>query len=78
MILVYPIFYDFYEDEQDMKKIDKEYATSFVDEYKYLRNCGIRYEYVKTDENNITIWKYKKSPKLFECLKNFYVNNEYY
>lgn len=61
-----------------MKAIDKEYATSFVDEYQYLKSCGIRYTFVKVDENGQTVWKYKKTPQLFESLKNFYVNNEYY
>lgn len=56
---------------------DKEYSTQFVDEYLYLKNCGIRYSFVKA-ENGITTWKYKKTPELFEHLKNFYVNNEYY
>lgn len=58
-------------------KIDNEYATSFVDEYQWLKNHGIRYEFVKVNDD-ITVWKYKKTPKLFECLKNFYINNEYY
>lgn len=31
-------------------KFDKEYATSFVDEYKYLKEYGIRYEFVKVDD----------------------------
>ena len=53
-----------------MKAIDKEYATSFVDEYQYLKSCGIRYTFVKVDENGQTIWKYKKTPQLFESLKN--------
>lgn len=60
-----------------MTKFDKEYSTSFVDEFQYLKNCGIRYEFVKV-EDGITIWKYKKTPKLFECLKNFYINNIYF
>lgn len=61
-----------------MNNFDTEYATSFVDEYLYLKSCGIRYEFVKVNEKNITVWKYKKTPRLFECLKNFYINNEYY
>lgn len=59
-------------------KFDKEYATSFVDEYQYLKKYGIRYEFVKVDDTNKTVWKYKKTPELFEALKNFYINNEYY
>lgn len=59
-------------------KFDKEYATSFVDEYKYLKEYGIRYEFIKVDDTGKTVWKYKKTPELFEALKNFYINNEYY
>lgn len=59
-------------------KFDKEYATSFPDEFQWLKSHGIRYTFVKVDENGKTIWKYKKCPELFESLKNFYVNNEYY
>lgn len=59
-------------------KFDKEYSTTFFDEFKWLSENGIRYSFVKVDENGQTLWKYKKTPKLFESLKNFYVNNEYY
>lgn len=61
----------------DKMKIDNEYSTMFVDEQQYLSKCGVKYTFVKT-ENGITIWKYKKTPRLFEKLKNFYINNEYY
>lgn len=59
-------------------KYDKEYSTQFPDEFQYLRSRGIRYTFVKTSPDGITTWKYKKTPELFEELKNFYVNNEYY
>lgn len=58
-------------------KIDNEYATSFVDEQRHLSSCGIRYEFVKVN-NGCTVWKYKKTPRLFECLKNFYIDNQYF
>lgn len=61
-----------------MLKFDKEYATSFVDEMQWLRHYGVRYTYVKVDNTGKTIWKYKKTPELFEALKNFYINNEYF
>lgn len=59
-------------------RFDKEYRTSFPDEFQWLKSHGIRYEFVKTDDEGRTIWKYKKTPELFETLKNFYINNEYY
>ncbi len=35
----------------------------FVDEYKYLKEYGIRYEFVKVDDDGKTIWKYKKDTR---------------
>lgn len=58
-------------------KIDNEYATQNVDEMIELKRCGIRYTFVK-EENGLTVWKYKKTPKLFEVLKNFYIDTIYY
>lgn len=57
-----------------MKKFDKEYSTQWIKEVEWLKNNGIRYTFVKTDENNITTYKYKKTNKLFECLTEFYAN----
>ena len=57
-------------------KFDNEYATSNVYEMQELKRCGVRYAFVKTVEGE-TIWKYKKTPRLFEILKNFYINNEF-
>ncbi len=58
-------------------KFDNEYATQNVDEMQELKRCGIRYTFVK-EENGFTVWKYKKTPKLFEVLKNFYIDTIYY
>lgn len=53
------------------KKFDKEYSTQWSLEYLYLKENGIPYTFVKT-ENGLTTWKYKKNYKLFDTLKNFY------
>lgn len=52
-------------------KIDPEYNCVWGDEYKYLTEHGIKYTFVKT-VNGVTVWKYKKSQKLFLHLANFY------
>lgn len=59
-------------------KYDKEYSTTFVEEFKWLKSNGIRYTFIKTDDSGMTVWKYAKTLELFESLKNFYINNEYY
>ena len=48
-----------------MKKFDKEYSTQWMKEVEWLRARGIRYTFVKTDENNITTYKYKKNVRSF-------------
>ena len=50
------------------KKYDKEYATSFYDEVLYLRKHGIRYEWVYTNDFGISVWKYKKTHRLWQAL----------
>lgn len=35
---------------------------------------GIRYTFVKVDENKMTIWKFKKTRELFLALAEFYDN----
>ena len=57
-------------------KFDNEYGTQNYDEVQELERCGIRYTFVKTVDGN-TVWKYTKNPRLFEVLKNFYINNIY-
>lgn len=39
---------------------------------RYLKEHGIRYAFVKTDEKGITVWKYKKNYLLFKALTDFY------
>jgi len=57
-----------------IKKFDKEYATQYPKEMKYLENIGIRYSFVK-EINGITTYKYSKTPELFHALESFYMNN---
>lgn len=53
-----------------MKK-DREYRCNSTTEQMYLRDNGIRYIFVKI-ENGETIYKYKKSAKLFQVLSRLY------
>lgn len=55
-----------------MKKFDKEYSTQWMKEVEWLRSKGIKYVFVKTDKNNVTTYKYKKTSELFEELSIFY------
>ena len=54
-----------------MKKFDKEYSTQYVPEMKYLQTKGILYSFVKVVDN-VTTYKYTKSPALFRELEIFY------
>lgn len=53
--------------------IDNEYATMNVCEMQELRVRGIRYDFVKKIDGR-SVWKYKKTPQLFEALKDYYKN----
>lgn len=50
---------------------DREYATSYSSEVKWLAEHGIRYEFVK-EINSISIYKYKKNSALYFMLGEFY------
>lgn len=54
-----------------MKKFDKEYATQYVAEMKYLQSVGINYNFVK-EINGVTTYKYTKNALLFYYLEKFY------
>ena len=41
-------------------KWDKEYSTSFIDEVTFLKSKGIRYTWVYKNEDEISVWKFKK------------------
>lgn len=60
-------------------EFDKEYATMWKREMLFLREKGIRYTFVKKTQNfRIPVYKYEKTPELFEALQEFYtiVKNE--
>ena len=59
-----PIFFTF-NGEKGMK-FDKEYSTSYIDEMLFLREKGIRYTWVYVNEDNVSVWKYKKEKKLWK------------
>lgn len=56
---------------------DKEYQTSFLDEVLFLKSKGIRYTWVYKNENNISVWKYKKNRTLWLSLAEMYSNTKY-
>ena len=57
-----------------MKKFDKEYSTQFKKEVEYLKSKGIYYSFVK-NVDNISTYKYTKTPELFQTLVSFYMEN---
>jgi len=52
-------------------KFDKEYSTQYKKEVEFLENLDIRYTFVK-NINNISTYKYTKTPELFKALELFY------
>lgn len=54
-----------------MKKFDKEYQTQYTPERNFLLSVGIEPTFIKTI-NEVTTYKYKKSPELFHFLEIFY------
>jgi hypothetical protein len=52
-------------------KFDKEYSTQWNEERDYLQQQGINYTFVK-EINGISTYKYTKTSRLFEVLKEFY------
>ena len=54
-----------------MKKFDIEYSTQYTPEKEYLLTNGIEPSFVKVI-NEVTTYKYKKTPELFHYLEIFY------
>lgn len=54
-----------------IKKFDKEYSTQYIKEVEFLKMCNIEYTFVKVVDG-VTIYKYTKTPQLFNALKFFY------
>lgn len=63
------------EKEKNKVPFDREYATSYRSEVKWLAEHGIRYEFVK-EVNTISIYKYKKNSRLYAVLSEFYKSLE--
>lgn len=59
------------EKEKYRVPFDREYATSYKSEVKWLSEHGIRYTFVK-EINTISVYKYKKNSKLYETLAEYY------
>lgn len=59
------------------KRYDKEYATNFFDEVAYLKSKGIRYTWVYTNENGVSVWKFKKEKRLWDALSEMYSQLKY-
>ncbi len=58
-------------------KFDKEYRCTYPLEMCWLTDNGIRYEFVKTEDNGrLTVWKYKKTRKLALALADFWASKE--
>ena len=57
-----------------MKKFDKEYSTQYTPEKEYLSIKGIEPSFVKVI-NDVTTYKYTKTPELFQALVFFYAQN---
>lgn len=54
-----------------MKKFDKEYQTQYSPEKDFLLSVGIEPAFVKVI-NEVTTYKYQKTPELFHYLEIFY------
>ena len=57
-----------------MVKIDMEYATQYIPEKQFLWDHGVKPTFIKVI-NEVTTYKYKKTPELFKALMVFYSNN---
>ena len=65
------------EEFMEKQKWDKQYNTSFIDEVVFLKSKKIRYEWVYTNENGISVWKYKKTRELWLALAEMYSDVKY-
>jgi hypothetical protein len=56
---------------------DKEYSTSFINEVTFLKTKGIRYTWVYTNDDGISVWKFKKDKQLWDALSEMYSDLKY-
>ena len=68
----YIVLIDYVKGFDDMKIFDKEYSTQYTPENEYLYSKGIKPSFVKTI-NEVTTYKYTKTPELFLALVSFYI-----
>lgn len=55
------------------KAFDAEYSTQWLREVAFLKEKGIYWTFVRTDDTfKISTYKYKKTPDLFLALLEFY------
>lgn len=59
-----------------MIKLDKEYQTMFLKEKDFLKEKGIYPSFIK-EIDGIRIYKYTKTPQLFNWLRIFYEQNKF-
>ena len=59
----------------DKRLFDKEYSTMFLQEFRYLEKQGIKPSFIK-DTEGVSIFKYTKTPELFEALRCFYLSKK--
>lgn len=62
---------------ENKNKWDKEYATSFLNEVTFLKSKGIRYTWVYTNDDGISVWKFKKTKMLWDALSEMYSDKRY-
>lgn len=58
-------------------KWDKEYSTSFINEVTFLKSKGIRYTWVFTNDDGVSVWKYRKEKRLWDALSEMYSDAKY-
>lgn len=56
---------------------DKEYSTSFINEVTFLKTKGIRYTWVYTNDDGISVWKFTKNKQLWDSLSEMYSDLKY-
>lgn len=56
---------------------DKEYQTSFLDEVLFLKSKGIRYTWVYKNDDDLSVWKFRKEKRLWSALAEMYSNTKY-
>ena len=59
-------------EEKSNLKWDKEYATNYLKELRFLETNGVRLCFTKCDEAGLKTFKFEKTPRLFELLMEFY------